>query len=174
MAKTIFLHIGTHKTGSTAIQHCIHDNMDALISAGYVSYGQATGKANQSDIYLATMRQNRDSFARIRSGKNYGYGFRERTRRRIQGFICETGNDKIIITTEGLSLLRFDDEFFALKELLDADVNAVRVIVYVRERQGFLRSYRLQIEKLPGRTRSADRASNTCQSSSTSGPSATS
>lgn len=33
--KTVFLHIGTHKTGTTAIQHTLRDNQDLLGSNGY-------------------------------------------------------------------------------------------------------------------------------------------
>ena len=36
MKKTVFLHIGTHKTGSTSVQHFLHDNTDRLRSHGFL------------------------------------------------------------------------------------------------------------------------------------------
>lgn len=159
LAKKIYLHIGTHKTGSTAIQRCVHENLAALLVSGVDSYGRVAGKANHSEVYLAVMNKDRDSFAKLRSGKNYGEKFRRKTQEAVSSFIECSAAKKLLFSTEGLSLLRFDEELSSLRSLLNADENDVEVIVYIRDRLSFLRSYRQQILKDPGRNFSTDKMS---------------
>jgi hypothetical protein len=159
MAKQIFLHIGTHKTGSTSIQGFLRDHHKALSEDGIAVYGRDRGAFNNTDLYLASLREERDSFAKLRKGNIYGREFAEETATRVRAFLSEATEPKVVMTTEGLALLRYADEIERLRHVVDAGKHDVSIILYVRNKADYLRSYRQQIAKYAGRAASTDKSS---------------
>jgi len=149
--KHIYLHIGTHKTGSTSIQTFLQKESKLLNEKGFDFYQGFHNKKNHIELFLSTMREGRDSFAKekfdIENAENYFC----KTKNFVHQCINQSKYDKIIFSTEGLSLLRFTDELTKLKELLKSEENKITIILYLRKESDFLDSYKKQIKK---RTRS--------------------
>ena len=62
--KKIFLHIGTHKTGSTSIQNYLFEHEEQLRLDGIALYRGVYKKHNHIELYLGSMRYDRDSIAK--------------------------------------------------------------------------------------------------------------
>jgi hypothetical protein len=125
--KTIFLHIGPAKTGTTTIQQSLHDNEKLLLSIGYtiprtgqVSPGQA-GHHN-----LAWELNGNEHF-------NPKYGAWAELINELE----DIPNDKIILSAEGFSLYTPEKIEF-LKQLLQD--YSVKVILYLRRQDLWLQS----------------------------------
>lgn len=154
----IFIHLGTHKTGTTSIQRCLADNCQLLRGRGYdVYHGVHLHGANHVEMHLSCLRPERDSFIKLRNPQaDYGEGFRAAIIQRVRGFLASSPQPHQIFSNEGMSWLRFPDEMERLRDLLQADHRAICFILYLRERKSFAASYRRQIYKVPGRTASKD------------------
>lgn len=125
--KTIYLHIGPAKTGTTTIQQSLHDNEQLLSSIGYaiprtgqVSPGQA-GHHN-----LAWELNGNEHF-------NPKYGVWAELIKELEGITHE----KIILSAEGFSLYT-PEKIQLLKELLQN--YSVNVILYLRRQDFWLQS----------------------------------
>jgi hypothetical protein len=157
--KRIYLHIGTHKTGSTSIQAFLRANRRRLEKHGISLFNGSIDRFNHIELYLAAIRPERDSFAKQKLRIKTGPSFTAVVRGRVASFLASSRTSSVLMTTEGLSLLRHADEIERLRLLLDADHNQVSVILYLREREQFIESYKKQIFKVPGRAFSDDPAS---------------
>lgn len=156
--KQLILHIGTHKTGSTALQQFLWDHRRRLSRHGIGLYRGLYKKENHIELFLASMRYDRDSFARSRlfRDRTIDAEFTHRVSEAVRGFIGSREERRLLFTAEGLCLLRFPDEISRLQEILDADHNDVRIVLYLRNKTDFLRSYTRQVLKSPGRRTSDD------------------
>lgn len=158
---TIYLHAGTHKTGSKSLQSLLRASKDRLLSLGYDLYrGRHGTGTNHTELQLSSMRTTRDSFARyswpdIRPDAEYC----STTRERILRFLGRSQVPHHILTNEDLSYLRHPDEFERLASLIGFPDREVRVVLVTRQRDDFLRSYTAQIHKRPNRYPSSDPAS---------------
>lgn len=56
--KTIYLHIGTHKTGTTSIQNYLQDNIELLPASGIDFYQGFYIDNNHVEINLAALKMN--------------------------------------------------------------------------------------------------------------------
>lgn len=113
-------------------------------------------KENHVELYLAAMRYERDAFAKQSMPElTFDESYTNETRESIQRFISNSKHDNIIMTTEGLSLLRHEDELGRLKSFFTGSFD-IRIVLYLRNRIDFLNSYRKQLDKKPGRSRSND------------------
>lgn len=157
--REIMLHIGTHRTGSTSIQAFLAKNRRALGRQGLRVYRGSIEPNNHTELYLAAMRPERDSLAKMKMKRPFDSSAVERARSRIHRFLDSADAEKVLFTTEGLSLLRFPDELERLLELIRAEEHHVSVILYLRNRDDFLSSYRRQLAKQPGREPSSNRDS---------------
>lgn len=155
--KTLYLHIGTHKTGSTSLQKWLSEHEPFLNENGYGLYKGKHNRDNHVELYLAAMRYNRDSF-RKQSMPTFHFddGYTRSVAKRVQGFISAADQRNLIMTSEGLSLLRHDDEIQRLRAVLGSDCEQVKIILYLRNKKDYLRSYRLQLQKKKGRSPSKD------------------
>lgn len=158
---TVYLHAGTHKTGSKSVQALLSDSRQALLGLGYDLYhGRHGSGTNHTELQLASMRRERDSFARINwPTLAVDDAYFRAVRDRVRKFLDGSAVPHQVLTNEDLSYLRYPDEFARLADLLDYPKRDVRVILAVRERESFLRSYAAQILKRPNRMPSADRSS---------------
>jgi hypothetical protein len=62
----------------------------------------------------------------------------------------------VLFTSEGLSLLRHDDEIERLRRILDVGNNEATVVLYLRDKKDYLRSYTKQLLKVDGRKPASD------------------
>lgn len=151
----IYLHIGTLKTGSKSIQKFLSDHRVHLLSHGYTFYcGCCPNQNNHSELHLATLRDNRDSLGRNKWPEKCGEKYMQQISLRVQGFLRNRNTPHAVFSNEGLSLLRYPDELDRLARMMNNE--EVKIILYLRRKHDFLRSYRQQILKVPGRHPSND------------------
>ncbi|MGN0154427.1 MAG: hypothetical protein ACI4A3_08235 [Lachnospiraceae bacterium] len=140
--KTLYLHIGTPKTGTTAIQNFCNDNQDILNQYGYYypiypyRYLSASKLRNAHFIFGCL---NRADGSRDFEGekKALSEGF-QHIYEAFEKF------DNIILSDEGLWTCGFRDEVSAwskVKKELDKGKFAIKVIVYLRPQDEFLCSW---------------------------------
>jgi hypothetical protein len=158
MKKQLLLHIGTHKTGSTSLQKFLLDNATVLVRHGVGLYRGQFHEANHVELQLAAMRYDRDSFGkqRLASDTRIDADFTKQVATRVRRFISSCREPRILFTSEGLSLLRHDDEIDRLRTILDAFNAEVSVVLYLRNKEDFLQSYIRQLHKVATRTEATD------------------
>lgn len=157
VVKTIYLHIGTHKTGSTAIQKWLFAHKRLLKRHGYGVYRGRHNRKNHVELYLGAMRYDRDSFRKQAMPKvTFDERYTAAVARRVQRFVARTLREQLILTTEGLSLLRHADEVERLAQILGGGYDAIRIVLFLRNRDDYLNSYRAQLQKKKGRQPATD------------------
>lgn len=93
---------------------------------------------------MACMESERLSPARLRlSGRYSPDDLFEETRSRIHDFVSDSQCDTLFFSAEGISYLRTEDEVSRLLGLFDGC--RVKVVVYLRDKTEFLRSYSGQL-----------------------------
>jgi hypothetical protein len=158
MKKKIFLHIGTYKTGSTSIQRFMLDHADCFQQQGVAFYRGKFSAENHLELYVASLRYDRDSFAKLGVCKQITFdsAFTRQIARRVHQFLDRARQPHVLFTSEGLCLLRYEDEIERLRTILEAANAEVKVILYLRNKEDFLRSYTNQLLKVDGRSPSKD------------------
>lgn len=149
------VHIGFHKTGTTSIQHFLRTKREKLGGLGIHFFAGAHFDGNHVELHAATMRPDRTSTFRVKSGLTFGDEYYRRTADRIAGFVQKTGNETALFSAEGLSLLCHADETERLAGMLPADVS---IVAYLRNREDYLRSHARQIAR-SGQAQAHDKAS---------------
>jgi len=129
MKKTLYLHIGAHRTGTTYLQTCLHRNRDAL--AGH-------GIDTVSDLSLWGQGHHNVAFSYLQWALRDAGLTREQYLERFRTRLKESALGSIIISSEFFEL--FDD---AAVERLRADLGGFgKVVVYgVRNQPQYLESY---------------------------------
>lgn len=134
--KRAILHLGTHKTGTTSIQHFLRDHL------GEPAFPIWPGpEANHSALAHAMARPGRlvDRFSR-------GYAdvieaIPDKVREDL-----ERVDDLVVLSGEALSLLRYEDEIERVAAFFDGF--ALEVVMYTRRPEDFLRAYLFTIRLL--------------------------
>ncbi len=139
---TIYLHIGTHKTGTTSIQAFLDRNRAKLRTLGLDVYVPRWRQASHLELFEFSQRTERDSFKKLRTGKTISDRFRRSVTRNVQKQIRNCYSGKILFTSEDLSLLRYPDEFEKLKILFGSHAGETKVVLFLREIEEFKRSWR--------------------------------
>lgn len=126
MVKRVFLHIGRHKTGTTALQYALDHAPEALGEAGF-AYPSASISSDHA--YLA--RWLNPHIKKYASPVEV-----EDTRRAVEALICdlERINKDVILSSEGLQDVP-PDELAQLFSKYD-----VRIVVFLREQAEYLAS----------------------------------
>lgn len=154
--KRLFVHIGTHKTGTKSIQSFLESAQSQLVERGCRFYlGLQGNRTCHGELGLAALRGDRDSFARRRFPAARGAAYVERVRRHVAEYLQRVPEEAVIFSNEDLSYLRFADELATLSDVLGRQ-HLVTIVVFLRQRCDFLRSYRQQILSVPGRQVSDD------------------
>jgi hypothetical protein len=146
----VYLHIGTHKTGSTAVQYFLDANREALEGRGvlYPRSGRPQRKPISCGHHLLASELTRPAAARRRLVRT---GAARTEWEALEAELRGAREDVAVISAEGFDRLATEHDFQALRSRLDGlDVN---VIVYLRRQDEFLSSYYCQHVLYRGETR---------------------
>ncbi|WP_271439664.1 hypothetical protein [Pontixanthobacter luteolus] len=155
----LYLHIGTHKTGSSSLQHYLGAQRKTLAGHGFSYFTGAYEPDNHVEFFAVAMRAEREAFSRAKYGIEQTDYALAAAAANFQEFRQATQKQALIVSTEGLSLLRHDDEMERLKTILDAETLDIVPILVLRDKAAFLDSFRKQILKHADRELSDDPAS---------------
>ena len=156
MIKTVFLHIGGHKTGSTSIQESLGKLRDVLISHGclYPLFEiEGTTINNHSIPFFSMFAKNAESY---HPNISRGYDsadkvqlLNENYRKQLTGQLDRFDGENLIISGEDISVLdsesigRLKDYLF---EVTNTDI-AIKVILFCRNPITYARSHIQEIVK---------------------------
>src|SRR3954452_14610234 len=112
MPQRVLLHVGTHKTGSTSLQHFFRDQNYTLLAAVGASYPDGfLIPTMHSELPLLTIRPERLWPARIRFPETQGETWLAAAAQHVRTTVHSSPLDILVWSHEDLSYLRFDDEF---------------------------------------------------------------
>jgi hypothetical protein len=147
-ARSVVLHIGADKTGTTTIQQLLRHNR-RLLRDRDILYPRSPGRVRhaelglfaQSDEVLVTTRDwLRGDYPEPRT-------FRRRLRRRLLREVAESGSSRVVLSDE--ALYRMPSESIArLRALVSALADQVQVVVYLRRQDDHLVSRYQQAVKV--------------------------
>lgn len=136
MKKSLVLHIGTEKTGTTTLQHFIQDNRQAFLESGvYIpqQLGALTGPYRGNHRALATLFMSDENSDDFKSSTKIDSAWK---RKKISDLISEfEAIDKpvTIITSEHLSSrLCSNSEISKLSGFLSDYFDEIKIVVYIR------------------------------------------
>lgn len=156
--RRVYLHIGTHKTGTTSAQSFLGSHREELAKNGIIFYqGKfSIDPNNHVDIARACLDLDKEFFGDSNKKLRRGKKLFELIEKDILIFLNQIQDKKIIFSSEDISLLRSASEFDRLSRLIDPKRNEIIVVLVTRNTEDFLNSYRQQIFKVPGRRPSDD------------------
>jgi hypothetical protein len=142
VARSITLHIGTEKTGTTAIQNCFASHREKLAAAG-ILYPVSPGRSNHAGlIYFVAGERDRPPSPHLigitrDDAAAYSAGFMDRLRNEIAASGCET----VFFSSEHLSSrLRSPPSIARLIASMRELADEVRVLTYLRPQYELLPS----------------------------------
>lgn len=138
------IHIGFHKTGSTSIQRYLQINRRELAARGIHFYKGMHADNNHVELHASTMRADRSSSFRLKSGLTFDGAYRSAVAQSVNRFFEQVGDDVGLFSAEGLSLLCHADETERLAALLSPEAS---IVVYLRNPAEYLRSHLGQLNK---------------------------
>jgi len=126
--KTLYLHIGTHKTGSTTLQTFLTHNKRTLEAKGifYPTNGSYFSGCSQKPLALAILPAGPGNLQ-----NNAGPPV-ERYIREIRQDIQRTSCDKILLSAEHFSHSITREDVLAIRDLFSPLISRFKVIVYLR------------------------------------------
>ncbi len=152
---TALVHIGTHKTGTTAFQQWADTNRAALLEQRDIAVYDGLYGRSHYELTLLCMRPNRTMRQRWRVPESVLDEWRDSVREHIAEQVARP-SERLLISAESLSLLRYEDEVAALRDLLGP--RTIQAAVCLRDPESFLESYRYEMQKkniAPSRFRSS-------------------
>lgn len=133
--KTIHLHIGLEKTGTTTIQEFLHHNAEALKERG-VLVPDVLGHKNHKYLAAYGLNDASSDIAATSTGRGETPGkiaaFRESLRQHLATDIAKSGAGEAIISSEDLSRLFSMEEIERVVHLLRDVCDDLRIIVFMR------------------------------------------
>src|ERR1041385_6005831 len=135
----LYLHIGTEKTGTTAIQTFFRENRDALIERG-VLYPQAGGPQNHTGLAAAAMKPETINSLRTLLGvmsTEQVEPYRQKFREALQAELSEhSGCHTTVFSNEHCSSrLMSDEEVHWLRDFLVPLFDDIKVVCYIRSEE---------------------------------------
>lgn len=129
MTRTLFLHIGSHKTGSTSIQRFLADRRTELTKQG-IFYPTTGRKALNLNAAV-------NAKADLQDTENLSH----RRAARLANLIMEQDADRVIASSEGFSYLSDRDAIQACQDALAPSFSTIRIISYLRRQDQFAVSH---------------------------------
>ncbi|HVT36086.1 MAG TPA: hypothetical protein VHE37_10890 [Nevskiaceae bacterium] len=153
---TLWLHIGTEKTGTTSIQRFLHDNRKRLLQAG-VFVPSSLGHENHKMLAAYALELNsRDIALRSQNVSNSPadvMAFQAKVRKKFTDEVQAARFEHCVVSTEDLQRLYQDSEINRLFALLRPLFARIVVVLYLR-RQDVLATSRRYTLLLHGDTNS--------------------
>ena len=143
----VLLHIGLQKTGTTSLQEWASANSESLSAqCGIDVYrGFIPGwETNHFELPMLSQRPERPLWVLDHFPESRGDQWQRDARAHIRNQV-DSGARSLLISSEGMANLRFDDEVERIAELLAP--HKIRVVVTLREPVEWLKSYKLQMLK---------------------------
>jgi hypothetical protein len=155
---TIYIHIGAHKTGSSAVQMALHRSRDRLRAKGILYPGPA---ANHAELYLAFCDHPHLEHKNLRRGintKEAAKRWNDNTLAQYRRALEQKGISTVLLSAEGLSRLS-EDGVRRLEAFVGEFCDNPVIVSFVRSPVAFTTSYAQvaifegrcmeEIEKLP-------------------------
>jgi hypothetical protein len=134
----LFLHIGTHKAGSTAIQHMLWHNSDKLQKKGFCYPQMANGQFGHHELAWAIR-----SAAGGRTPRKVDRTTLSKLHRQLQRSNCHTA----ILSSEEFEFATTPEQLRMIRKELPAE--QIRIVVYLRRQDRYLVSEYGQHLKMP-------------------------
>lgn len=139
----IILHIGLPKTGTTTFQHCLAQNMEILARLGFIPYQEASHEYIKAKAVHLPHSIIRDGvFSDIDKPATL-----ERFTSRMDWYATHCNGKVMILSSEPLSFVRTRAEVSTLKDLLYSYTDKIEVILVLREKKEWWRSYKANVKK---------------------------
>lgn len=145
MASTI-IHAGFHKTGTTSLQSFLRSHRPALNRCGTSFYRGMFRDGNHVELHAYAMRPERPSGFKTRNALKVDDAFQKQVTASVRCFVENNFNRNVLFSNEGVSLLRYPDEFERLAKLLDH--RPLRFLFVRRDAEHWWRSYCSQVSSL--------------------------
>lgn len=155
--KTLYLHIGTHKTGTTSIQHFLVDQMSTLQNAGLAVFLGKRPKRNGKTEFLANAWLLADQFIRsdlltvMRLKHVEQRGFipeKPMEKDRLRKLVCDSKCSEFLVSAESFSFLRTPAELKHLTTYLEKLGCKIVVILFSRNVHDWKASNSSQLVKM--------------------------
>lgn len=128
--RTLYLHIGFHKTGSSSLQLALYNNRSNLLDVGW-------------EFLSLDKLGNSSSFIKIKGSESMEYEVSSD----FDGFLGKSTQDNVIVSGEHFSLLNNEEEISKLKETILCYFDKVVIIVYLRRQDKLALSFKQQAAK---------------------------
>ena len=139
-----WLHIGTQKTGTTSLQHCLSANRERLLEQGFL-YPSSPGDVNHVGITAYSRDEEKIDLIRKRCGIQSSADvrvYRRRLSQELNDEIEECRPSAVILSNEHLSArVRSPVEVRRVAELCRSFANRVTIVVYLRNQVDYLVSW---------------------------------
>lgn len=156
-SREVVLHIGTHKTGTTAFQRYALAHREFLRDQGIAFYVHGSGAPQAHELPLLSLRPDLCIPLRVRKPDLVLEEARPMMVEAVERFVADSGDATCLFSHEALSFIRDRAEAERLRALLGgADVS---VVVMLREPAAFLQSWAVQLERMGFATSSPFRSS---------------
>lgn len=141
MPKKIFIHIGSHKTGTTSIQDALASNENKL-RANNLSYFHQSPAGKQMPAFNAY-----PWFEKFPQSLENGHTIIERTK--LVSMLSQLPGD-VIFSSEHFSFIFMQEELAKFKESLERHFTAIEIIVYLRRQDQHIVSHHNEASKAFG------------------------
>jgi hypothetical protein len=122
MTRKLIIHIGSHKTGTSSIQHTLYKNKPALLKQGFTLFNSGPdGHERKSGNALTWVKFKLDRNYRIEG----------RVRKKLPAALAAEG-DNVIISAETFSWIFSAKEINRLRNKLSPDFDDIKIVAYIR------------------------------------------
>ncbi|WP_244263177.1 hypothetical protein [Thioalkalivibrio thiocyanoxidans] len=145
----LYLHVGTHKTGTTSIQTLMEDRVSLFTEAGVIPLLTPDGKANQYSLAHRFIRPEVRTPMRLRQAKPVvERAVQDKMLDHVRKSIGESRYSSFLLSSEAFSFLREDRERRELEATVLKLVDEVIPILVMREERAWRKSFGGQIRKM--------------------------
>lgn len=139
----LWLHVGTHKTGTTSIQKMLQDLQSSLAQRDVAVWTEHAGRTNAFGLAHSFIRA--DLQTPIRLSRGAAEPAADRVAFEI--WAANLRAPRAIVSSEAFSFLRTAEEFVDLKSVLTRRFARVRPVLVLRNEVAWRRSWRQQLTR---------------------------
>ncbi len=149
--RKLFIHVGTHKTGTTSLQAYLLDNAGALRSSGVEVFTETHRKfgqtANCFSLASAVLRPSLKTVARMTGdASKSGFWHLAKSKMRIKHILSSSTASSFILSAEAFCFARTDTERIKILKLLDhKDIEVIPVVCF-RNQENWRESWFSELE----------------------------